>query len=157
MILRIPGLPSRKLNSKSFLVRSKSQPSIFAFPSVSETAHIIRRNAVEGMCQTPVTVMENQRQIKRLCQGMQSPCISPVFIWRWDKTCSVVQLIPILSGQGFLISFLETLIFRFQSHRDYFHLQSTFLVMSRAGRGLETHREKVCLISDMEIPSLRVK
>lgn len=29
--------------------------------------------------------------------------------------------------------------------------------MSRAGRGLETHREKVCLISDMEIPSLRVK
>lgn len=69
----------------------------------------------------------------------------------------MVQLIPILSGQGFLISFLETLVFRFQSHRDYFHLQSTFLVMSRAGRGLETHREKVCLISDMEIPSLRVK
>lgn len=32
-----------------------------------------------------------------------------------------------------------------------------FLVMSRAEREVETHRKKVCLICDMEIPSLRVK
>lgn len=46
LILHISGLASKKLNSKSFLVKSKSQPSIFAFSSLSETTHTIERKAL---------------------------------------------------------------------------------------------------------------
>lgn len=58
-----------------------------------------------------------------------------------DLQC-IVQKILILSELWLLMWFLETLVFSLCSHRDYFCLKSTFLVMSRAKRDLGTCRKK---------------
>lgn len=121
LILHIPGLPSRKLNSKSFLVGSKSQSSIFAFPSLSETAHRKERSR-RDVPNTSYCDGESETNQTAVPGHAEPVHFSSFYLELGQDLQSVVQLIPVLSGQGFLISFLETLVFRFQSHRDYFHL-----------------------------------